>query len=78
VYTGTPPPGDSTLYWLQNSGALLNGHGFVFLTDEAWATPKFAFNRTFDEQKLSGIHQLPIVLVTKIISIWNLANMIWL
>jgi len=50
-YNGIPTPGLGTISWLKNSGATLNGHCFIFFHDVTYVTPRFAYNRPFDEQK---------------------------
>lgn len=50
-YTGTPCPGDSFISFAADTGATLNGHCLIFLIDEPFVIPSFAFGRPFEEQK---------------------------
>ncbi len=52
VYTGTPCPGKNSIFWLNKSGAVLNGHCFIFLINEEYTIPSFAFGHSFMEQKM--------------------------
>ncbi|MBN1177556.1 MAG: hypothetical protein JXA51_07745 [Dehalococcoidales bacterium] len=50
-YKAQPCPGVECIAWLGESGAVLNGHCFVFLLDEWWSVPTFAHDCPFEEQK---------------------------
>lgn len=51
-YTNDICPGDEFIKLATQSGATLNGHCTIFLMNEPWLIPNYAFGHTYEEQKL--------------------------
>jgi uncharacterized protein (TIGR03437 family) len=50
-YMGDPCPGRQSIAWLSKSGARLNGHCLLFLFNQPYVIPSFAYGRPFAAQK---------------------------
>ncbi len=48
-YRKDPCPGKDSIYWLDESGAIMNGHCLIFFID--FSVPSFAADYSFSEQK---------------------------
>ncbi len=72
-YTGAPCPGESFISFAADSKATLNGHCLIFMFNESYVLPNFAFNRPFEELKamLKNFVKATVARFTKI-KIWTL------